>query len=523
MRELVVHQVLSRTVNTRGREEVVSGSTRLTYEQLWSRVRRLARSLADLGVRKGAVIGVLEVNTHRNLELHFASSMLGAVLHTINFRLPGQALVYTMQHAEDEWVFVSSLFLEQVEPLLDKFPNWVVMDREIPERLADKPNVHCYEDLIDRGRDEECEQAGRVSEDDFYSILYTTGTTGRPKGIRYRHRDVVLGSLQLFHHLALHETGAAINSADTVMPLIPFFHIHGWGTAIFAPYLGAKLVLPGRAGPEEQGGLIREEGVSWANLVPTQLHMLLEHRGLANLKVLTGGSPLPSGLAGRADKAGISYGLIYGGSDQLGTAISVVPEDVAPGTPEAGEWLRKGMRPVPMVDVVVADLHGNRLPQDGESIGEVWVSSPWLPEGYFKNEEKTREAFSGGWFRTGDIGVIYDNGLLYVMDRESDAIKSGGEWIPSGVLEAHISEHPAVDIASVISRPDEKWGERPKAVVKASAEIGSEDLREFLLNKVEQGALARFWVPDEFSFVEDIPVTSAGKIDKVRLREQFKD
>jgi len=521
MKELVVHQVLERTVATRGREEIVSGSTRLTYEELRRRVMRLAWSLHKLGLRKGSVIGVLDVNTHRHLELHFASSMLGAVLHTINFRLPAEALVYTMQHAEDEWVFVSPLFLDHVEPMLGSFPNWVVMDREIPEHLKDKATLHCYEDLIDMGQDEA--PAATVAENDYYSILYTTGTTGRPKGIRYRHRDVVLGSLQLFHHLSLHTTGAAIQSTDTIMPLIPFFHIHGWGTAIFGPYLGAKLVLPERAGPAEQAGLIREEGVTWANLVPTQLHMLLEHEPFHNLKVLTGGSPLPSGLASRADTAGIAYGLIYGGSDQLATAISVVPEDVAPDTPEARQWLRTGMRPVPMVDVAITDPHGARLPQDGESIGEVWVSSPWLPEGYLKNEAKSREAFSEGWFRTGDIGVLFENGLLYVMDRESDAIKSGGEWIPSGVLEAHISEHPSVETVSVIAAPDERWGERPLAIVKASGQVDADELRQHLLDRVDQGKLAKFWVPEAFSFVQDMPLTSAGKIDKVHLRKQFRE
>jgi len=521
MKELVVHQLLDRTIEARGRQEIVSGETRLTYVQLAQRVRKLAWSLYELGVRQGSVIGVLDVNTHRHLELHFAASMLGAVLHTINFRLPGESLVYTMQHAEDEWVFVSPLFLEPMQPLLDRFHNWVVMDDSLPKPLAGRANVRAYEDLIEHGRDEMLPQAESVGEDDFYSILYTTGTTGKPKGIRYRHRDVVLGSLQLFHHLSLHTTGGSIRSSDTIMPLIPFFHIHGWGTALFGPYLGSKLVLPGRAGPSEQAAMIRQEGVSWANMVPTQMHMLLEEGRFDGLKVLTGGSPFASGLAARAEAAGLAYSLIYGGSDQLATAISVVPEDVPSGGPEAKEWLRTGMRPVPMVDLAVTDHRGQRLPSDGQSIGEVWVSSPWLPQGYLKNEDKSREAFVDGWFRTGDIGVLYENGLLYVMDRQSDAIKSGGEWIPSGVLEACISEHPAVDTTSVIARQDEKWGQRPLAIVKTVQEISEDELRAFLQDKVQQGSLAGFWVPDEFAFVQDIPLTSAGKIDKVNLRKQF--
>jgi len=521
MKELVVHQILNRSVQTHADQLIISGTEEMTYSDLHDRVLRLAWSLSELGVRKGTVIGVLDVNTHRNLELHYASSMLGAVLHTINFRLPGESLVYTMRHAGDEWVFVSELFLQQIEPLLDEFPHWVIMGRDRPENLSGRTNVHVYEELIRSGKVEEIERAKEVKETDFYSIMYTTGTTGKPKGIRYRQRDVMLGSLQLFHHLALYTTGAGINSSDTMMPLIPFFHIHGWGSTLFGPYMGAKMVLPESAGAKDQAGLIRKHGVSWANLVPTQMHMLLEHEGFRDLKVLTGGSPLPSGLAGRAERAGITYGLIYGGSDQLATAISVVPEDMDPNSPEAREWLRKGMRPVPMVDLLIKDLEGNVLPRDGESIGEVWVSSPWLPQGYLKDEDKSREAFREGWFRTGDIGVMYENGLLYVMDRQSDAVKSGGEWIPSGVLEAHISEHPSVEMASVIARQDERWGERPRAVVKASGEVTGDEIKNFLLEKVKQGSLAKFWIPDEFVFVSEIPLTSAGKVNKVQLRKSI--
>jgi len=523
MKQLVVHQILQRTIATHADQLIVSGDSRLTYLEFYKRVLRLASSLQDLGVGKGTVIGMLEVNTHRNLELHFATSMLGAVLHTINFRLPAENLIYTMEHAENQWVFVSELFLSQLQPVMDKFPNWVVMGKEKPKDISSSSNIYAYEELISKGREEEISGAEKIREDDNYSILYTTGTTGKPKGIPYRHRDVLLGSLQLFHHLALHKTGAKINSSDTIMPLIPFFHIHGWGTAFFGPYLGAKMVLPERADAKEQAELMQKEGVTWANLVPTQMHMLLEQEKFGNIKVLTGGSPLTSGLAERAEQAGLEYSLIYGGSDQLATAISVLPEGVTPDTQQSREWLRTGMKPVPMVDLDLRDAQGNKVSRDGESIGEVWVSSPWLPGGYLKNQEKSKEVFVNGWFRTGDIGVIYENGLLYVMDRQSDAIKSGGEWIPSGVLEAHISEHPGVEIASVIPKPDERWGERPMAIVKSSQGISGDDLKNFLLEKVNEGKLAKFWVPNEYSFVQDIPLTSAGKIDKLQLKQKIQN
>lgn len=311
------------------------------------------------------------------------------------------------------------------------------------------------------------------------------------------------------------------------MPCIPFFHIHGWGTAFFVPYLGAKLVLPGKAGPAEQLQLIQREGVTWSNMVPTQVHMLLEAAGKAGVsslqgyKVLTGGSPLPSGLAQRMRDRGMAYSLIYGGSDQLAASISVVPRGVEPGSPAAWEALRTGMLPLGMVEVRCEDEHGSAVPHDGQQIGKVLVRSPWLPDGYYKNPERSRESYADGWFRTGDLGVLRPDGTLQVVDREKDAVKSGGEWIATGVLEALISEHPAVAAVAVIAQPDERWGERPLAVVQARGEVGEEALKAHLAVAEEQGRLSGFWIPDRFVFVPELPLTSAGKVNKAALRQVF--
>ncbi len=521
MKEYVVHQILTRSLTTHPNQIIVSGNTRLTYKEFYLRVVRLANSLRKMGIGKGTVVGVLDVNTHRFLELHYALSMLGAVLHTINFRLAPEQLVYTMIHAGDEWVFVSDTFLPAVQPLFQKFHRWVFMSDNSEDPLPAAEIVSHYEQLVADGEEREPAEAEQVHDLDAFSIFYTTGTTGKPKGIRYRHREILLGALQLFHHLSLHEGGARPSSADVYMPLIPFFHIHAWGMAFFPTYVGAKLVLPGAADPAAQAVLIKKESVTWLNMVPTQLHMLLEQPEFGNVKVLTGGSPLPSGLAKRADAAGVQFSLIYGGSDQLGTAISVVPEDVPLDSPEAVEWRRVGMRLLPMVDVSLKDREGNEVPHDGKSLGQVWVRSPWLPQGYYKNPEATQKAYVDGWFKTGDIGLFYPNGLLYVADREGDAVKSGGEWIPTGTLEAVLSEHPAVELVAVIPRPDERWGQRPLAVVKARQEVTAEELRNFLLKKVETGKIAKFWIPDQFEFVSEIPLTSAGKLNKVALREKY--
>jgi len=521
MRQYVVHEVIRRTLITNPEQVIVSGDTRLTYAALYGRVLRLANSLQDLGIGPGTVVGVLDVNTNRFLELHYALSMLGAVLHTINFRLSPEQMVYSMVHAGDEWLFVSDTFMGAVKPLTAKFPKWVVMSDQADYPLPDVSQAYRYEELVASGDERELPSADRVQDTDVFSIFYTTGTTGKPKGIRYQHRNMLLGALQLFHHLALHTTGAQVNSSDVFMPLIPFFHIHAWGMAFFPAYLGAKLVLPGAAGPAEQTQLIRREGVTVLNMVPTQLHMLLDQPDFGNVKILTGGSPLPSGLATRAVKAGVHFSLIYGGSDQLGTAISVVPEGLDPDSPEALEWLRTGMRPLPMVEVSLRDKDGNEVPHDGHSIGTVWVRSPWLPEGYYKDPERTKEAYINHWFRTGDLGVFHPNGALYVADREGDAVKSGGEWIPTGTLEAVLSEHPAVGVVAVIAKPDERWGQRPMAIIKQASPVTGDDLRAFLQTKVEEGKIARFWIPDVFQFVEDIPLTSAGKLNKAALRKEF--
>ncbi|MBX6395373.1 MAG: AMP-binding protein [Alicyclobacillaceae bacterium] len=521
MRKLVVHELIRHTLHNRPTSEIVSGTVRLTYETFYERVLRLADRLGRMGVGKGTVVGVMDVNSHRYLELHYALSLLGAVIHTLNFRLSAEDLLYTIRHAEDEWLFVWEGFADAANPLRGVVPQWVWLTEggEGPD-----PGTPVYEELVQEGRVREPEGAHQIEETDPYSIFYTTGTTGRPKGLLYRHRDVLLASLQILHHLAVHETGARAHSGDVFMPLIPFFHIHAWGTAFFVPYLGAKLVLPGRSGPQEQLEMIRKEGVTWSNMVPTQLQMLLaaaqEEMPLPK-KVLTGGSPLPTGLAQAARRRGIGYSLIYGGSDQLSASISVVPEGMDPASPEADQILATRTRPLPMVEVDVRNRDGQPVPRDGRTLGEVWVRSPWLPAGYHKDPDRSKESYIDGWFRTGDIAVGYPDGTLYVVDREKDAVKSGGEWIACGILESIISEHPKVAAVAILAKPDEQWGERPLAAVQAREPVTEQELRTFLEDQVRAGRLAKFWIPDTFVFLSELPVTSAGKVHKVALRNQL--
>ncbi len=519
MRRLVAHEILGRAARRYPDQLVVSGERRFGYAEIHDRALRLADALSARGVGRGTVVGVLDLNSHRFFELHFALSLLGAVIHPLNFRLPPADLAYTIEHAGDEWLMVWTGFAEAVAPLKGRVENWVWLDEgTVPDEALS------YSELLEAGKPQEPDSARQVLETDVYTIFYTTGTTGRPKGMRYRHQDIILASLSILHHLALYCGGAEAHAHDVFMPLIPFFHIHAWGTAFFVPYLGAKLVLFERATPDVQLGLIEREGVTWSNMVPTQLHMLLEAAGERRLplKVLTGGSPLPKGLAARAWAKGVRYSLIYGGSDQLATAIAALPRGVDPESDEARAELATWVFPVPLAEVEVLDRDGKPVPRDGRTIGEVRVQSPWLPpEGYHNDPERTRASYSGGWFASGDLAVVREDGALYVVDREKDAVKSGGEWIPSALLEAALSEHPAVAQVAVLAMPDDRWGERPLAVVEVRPghSLDEAALRAFLQEKVAEGRIARWWIPDRFEFVQKIPLTSAGKLHKAALKK----
>ena len=511
MRRRVVHEVLRRAAKLFPEAEVVDPEGRTPYAAAYERALRLADALYKEGLRPGQVVGVLGANTRAFFELHYALSLLGAVINPLNFRLPAEVLAYTAKAAGDRWLFFDPAFA----PLAEALGVGQALDLEGE-----------FEALIAAGAPEPPPPAAEVREDDVYTVFFTTGTTGRPKGMRYRHKDILGASFAILHHLALHPGGAHLGAGDVIMPLIPFFHIHAWGTAFFAPYLGAKLVLSGRGGPKEQLDLIQEEGVTWMNMVPTQLHLLLEAAGdaLLPLKILTGGSPLPRGLARRAWDQGVRYSLIYGGSDQLATAISALSPDLDPESEAARDELSTWVFPVPMALVEGKDKAGRPVPRDGQSLGEVVVQAPWLPpEGYLKDPERTRAAYRPDGFHTGDLAVFRPDGRFYVVDREKDAIKSGGEWIPSAVVEAVLSEHPEVAQVAVLAMPNERWGERPLAVIepRPGATPDEESLRAYLEKAARAGRIARYWIPDRFVLVEAIPLTSAGKLHKAELRRRL--
>ncbi|AEJ45077.1 AMP-binding protein [Alicyclobacillus acidocaldarius] len=523
MRRGVIHEILFDAAWHHGNKEIVSGDVRLTYAESWERVVKAARALRRMGIRRGEVLGILDVNSHQAFELQYAASLLGAIAHPLNFRLPLHHLVHTVRQGQDRILFAGRALRPTAEALRPHVCHIVWLGTADASDSTDSHADFHYEDLLS-GEEATSTPDPGVTDADPYSLLHTTGTTGRPKAMRYRHRDIVQAPLQIAHHLAVHETGAKLTADDVVMPLIPFFHIHAWGTPIFAPYLGLKLVLPGKATPAEQIRLVQSEGVTWSNMVPTQLLMLLdamrnEGENALRLKVLTGGSQLPMGLASRAYEAGVRYSVIYGGSDQLCAAMTVSAH--VPGSRENLEALSSRLAPIPMVRMSIRGQDGGALPADGHSVGELWVESPWLPDGYVDDEAATQQAYVDGWFRTGDLAVAHPDCTFSVVDRVKDAVKSGGEWIIPSVIESVISEIHGVRMAAMIGRPDERWGERPVAILAADEQLDASAVEAHLAKAVEDGRLARFWLPDAIHIVQDLPLTSAGKVDKVALRAMF--
>ncbi len=511
MRDLVVHEILADAAYQHPLTPIISGETRLTYSTLYERTVRLADSLTRLGMTRGTVVGVMDVNSHRYMEVMYALSMVGAVIHTINFRLPEADILWTVHHARDEWLFLWEGF--------DKQSNRITPTVRHVVRMRDHgtSDGYDYNALISEGRFHVPEIATTVSSGDAYSLFYTSGTTGRPKGLRYTHRQMLSGALQIAHHLALYDTGATLAAHDVIMPCIPFFHIHGWGVPFIAPYIGASLVLPEQGKPVDQRALIQKHRVTWSNMVPTQLVMLLDSgTNPIPLKVLTGGSPLSAGLAHRAQQQGIRFSVIYGGSDQLGSAITAAPGMAGDLRREA---LTSQLTPFPMVRIEVRDAEGIPVRSDGSTVGEVWVQSPWLPDGYVDNAEASHEAYRNGWFRSGDLATRAPGGYVTVMDRMNDAIKSGGEWIVGSTIESVISQIPGVKAVAVIAVPNERWGQRPQAVIVAESGVDTKQVQDALNQAVQSGILAKFWVPEIIQFLDSLPTTSTGKINKAKLRE----
>jgi fatty-acyl-CoA synthase len=509
--------------------EVVSvtadGSTRrIAHAALSDRIDRLARALAGLGVDQGDRVGTFAWNNQRHLELYFALPCTGAVLHTLNIRLFEEQLTYIVNHAEDKAIFVDESLvapLAKLAPSFDTVAHYVVMgDGELERAEIDAlPGAMLYEDLL--------EQAGsggfdypEVDERQAAALCYTSGTTGNPKGVLYSHRSISL------HSSATLMTDAnGLSRADRVLAVVPMFHANAWGLPYGAALAGADLILPDRfLGAEPLAKLIAAERPTQVGCVPTIFADLLRYADEnpdVDLSSLTnaacGGSAVPRQLMKDfEERHDVRIFQAWGMTETSPVATYSRPRE---GEHDDAYWqdrARQG-RPLPWVELRLVDDDGAEVPWDGESTGEIEVRGPWIASGYFRDDSGD-EKFDGGWLRTGDIAAVDEKAFVQITDRSKDVIKSGGEWISSVELENELMSHPDVVEAAVIAKPDERWSERPLCcvVLRDRSAAGAPELVEHL-----RGRVARWWLPDEFAFVSEIPKTSVGKFDKKVLRGQL--
>ena len=522
---LTLTHLLERSAKLFPRKEIASktnaGMHRYSYADFHRRVHALAHGLASLAIQPGDRVGTLCWNSFRHLELYFAIPCYGAVLHTLNLRLPSDQLAYIITHAEDKVIFVDASLYHLLEPIRGQIPSLkhVVI---LPD--ADSPAAD-YEQLLESSPAEPYPWP-RLDENTAAATCYTSGTTGNPKGVLYTHRALFLHSFAI----AMTDT-FAISERDTVLQIVPMFHANGWGIPYAAVMTGARLVFTGRRlQPADIAGLIQNERATFTAGIPTiwmTLYSYLETNphDLSSLRMVTSaGSAMPRQyIEWYEKKYGIHFRLAWGMTETtpIATFMAVKEElERLPGKERFDLLARHGL-PIAGVDIRIVDSEGNELPWDGKTMGELQTRGPWITSGYY-NDPRNDHAFSAGWFRTGDVATIDPEGYLQIMDRTKDLVKSGGEWISSVDLENAIMAHPKVMEAAVIAVFHPKWQERPLACVapleQHRGNITKQEILEFLSERV-----AKWWLPDDIVFIDAVPKTSVGKFNKLALREQMKD
>ena len=507
---------------------------RYRYRELDERLARLANGLAAVGVDSGTTVAVLDWDSHRYLECFFAIPMLGAVLQTVNIRLSSAQVAYTMQHAGAEVALVHRDFLNLISGIRSQLPRLravVVIDDFIA--YADRPEwvVAEYEQMLEAAAPV-CEFED-FDENAIATTFYTTGTTGDPKAVCFSHRQLVLHTLAVMAACASPAHGQSFRHGDVYMPMTPMFHVHAWGNPFVATLLGVKQVYPGRYIPAELLKLREREGVTYSHCVPTILQMLIavadeEKADLRGWKMCIGGAALSVGLAKEALSRGVDVYAGYGMSE-TGPVMAVtrlpVPAGTLPGDAELALRCRTGL-PIPLVDLRVVDAAMDELPRDGSSTGEIVVRSPWLTPCYVGNSAASDALWAGGYLHTQDVAWRDEQGYLQITDRLKDVIKTGGEWISSLQLENLISQVPGVAEVAVIGVPDDRWGERPCALVvpRPNADMCSlpDEVKREVANAADAGLLPRYGVPETVVLVTALEKTSVGKINKRALREQYR-
>jgi len=527
---LLISSLISFADLYHGEAEIVSRTLegpihRYNYRDAHLRSKQVAKALHSLGVTSGDRIATLAWNGYRHLELYFGVSGMGAVLHTINPRLFPEQIVYIANHAEDCFLFLDLSIVPLVESItreLSTVRGFIIMTDEAHMPTTSLPNVLCYENLI--GHQSTDYLWPRFDEQTSSSLCYTSGTTGNPKGVLYTHRSTVLHSYGICSIDSL-----GISSNEVVFPVVPMFHANAWGSPYGAAMCGAKMVFPGeKMDGESIFELLDQEKVTLTLAVPTVWMMLLQYlqntgRKLPHLKrVVIGGSAAPKSMIQTFEKdydVQVIHGWGMTEMSPLGTTGILKKKFHGLPYPEQLDIKAKQGRTVYGVDLKIVDDQGNELPRDGKAFGHLLVRGPWITSGYFKGEGG-RILDEEGWFDTGDVATLDPEGYMQITDRAKDVIKSGGEWISSIDLENDVMGHPGVAEAAVIGVPHPKWDERPLLLVirKEGAEISKEEILDYLRSRV-----AKWQVPDDVVFVDELPHTATGKLLKTKLREDYKN
>ena len=497
---------------------------RYTYRDAAARSQKLANALKSLGVAMHDRVATLAWNGFRHFEVYYAVAGSGAVIHTINPRLFADQITYIVNHAEDKVVFFDLSFaalVEKLAPQLKSVRHFVAMTdraRMPKERI---PNLVCYEELLEAGK----AQFDWPSFDERTAacLCYTSGTTGNPKGALYSHRSTILHA-----YAAALPDALGISARDVILPVVPMFHVNAWGLPYYCALAGAKLVFPGQhLDGKSLHQLFESEEVTMSAGVPTVWLGLLNYMREQKLRfttlqrVVIGGSACPPAMI-RAfqDEFGVQVLHAWGMTEMspLGTSGTLKAKHAKLGKAEREALQSKQGRAIYGVDLRVVGEDGRELPWDGKAIGDLHVRGPWVIESYFKGEGGN--PLRDGWFPTGDVVNIDPEGYIQITDRSKDVIKSGGEWISSIDLENIAIAHPAIVEAAVIGIPHPKWDERPivVAVKKPGQDVSKEDLLKFY-----EGKIAKWWMPDDVVFVNELPHTATGKLSKLQLRQQFKD
>jgi len=529
--QLSISSIVEHAERVNSSAEIVSVTAdnprhRYTYLEAFARARKLADGISTWGLAPGDRIGTLAWNDYRHFETYYGAACSGYVCHTINPRLFPEQLVYIINHAEDRYMFIDPDFVPLAEGLVEQCPGvlgWVVLTtaEHMPETSL--PNAICYETLVAAGS--ETFQWPQLDENAACALCYTSGTTGNPKGVLYSHRSTMLHAYATMMPDAL-----GISRNDVVLPIVPMFHVNAWGNPYACPMAGAKLVFPGSKMGDGAtiAALINEEKVTLSAGVPTVWLGLLGHLKATGQRVdslqriVVGGAACPLSIMEDFDNYGVESRVGWGMTEMspLGT-LNASPAARGNYSEEAFAKIRlKAGRPIFGVEMKIVNDAGKELPWDGKAFGSLQVRGPWVCSSYFKLEGSDAHA-EEGWFETGDVATIDPDGFMAITDRTKDVIKSGGEWISSIDVENVATDHPKVAEAAVIGHYHPKWSERPLLIVVRGPngqDLTAEDMLAWF-----EGRIAKWWTPEAVEFIDELPHTATGKVQKVKLREVYKD